>query len=84
MSFCDSKEDCIELNLDDIFDENGYINENDKTKYCKNNVIKKIKLIRTKNNSIKIGKNFLSKCKGLTNIDLSILSNVIQIGDCFL
>ena len=57
-----------EINLDDIFDENGYKNNIDPTKYnrlkCTN-----IKLYRTKNTSIRLGDNFLAVCISLISID---------------
>jgi len=74
----------IELDLDNIFNKNGYINPKDKSKYQKNNNVKSIKLIRTKNTPIKIGDCFLEKCSNLTTIDLSHLSQVTRIGDWFL
>jgi hypothetical protein len=84
MNFTDLKQEHIELNLDDIFDEYGYINKFDADKYRQNTFVKTIKLTRTKNTSIKIGNNFLEGCLRLTNIDLSPLSNITQIGNYFL
>jgi hypothetical protein len=84
MPFIDLNQKYIELNLDNIFDENGYINPSDEEIYQKNKFVEKIKLIRTKNNPLKIGDWFLCECKSLITIDLSSLSNVIQIGKSFL
>ena len=84
MNFRNNTDTHIELNLDNIFNENGYINPNDEHYYkCNGNVIS-IKLIRTKDTAIKIGNGFLYYCKNLTTIDLSSLLHVIQIGDSFL
>lgn len=50
----------INLDLDDIFDENGYKNIKDKQIYKRNKNVKSIKLTRTKNTPMKIGNYFLS------------------------
>jgi hypothetical protein len=84
MDFKNLKQEHIELNLDDIFNEYGYINNRGELKYRNNKFVKTIKLTRTKNTFIKIGDDFLYRCSGLTNIDLTPLSNVTQIGDDFL
>ena len=82
--FKDNTSEHIELNLDDIFNENGYINHKDVDNYKNNHFVKSIKLIRTKNTPIKIGNYFLYECSNLTTIDLSALSQVTQIGNYFL
>ena len=82
--FKDNTSEHIELNLDDIFNENGYINKKDVDNYQENKNVKSIKLIRTKNTPIKIGNSFLCRCSKLTTIDLSALQHVTKIGDCFL
>jgi hypothetical protein len=74
----------IELNLDDIFDENGYKNKYDEKIYQQNNIVETIKLTRTKDSPIKIGDNFLYFFSKLTNINFSGLTNVTQIGNFFL
>ncbi len=51
MDFKNNTNKYIEINLDDIFDENGYI-INDYELYNNNYTVKKIKLKRTKNNTI--------------------------------
>jgi hypothetical protein len=51
MAFKDDENENMEINLDDVFDENGYI-INDRT-YTYNSTVKKIKLTRTKNTSLK-------------------------------
>ena len=84
MNFSNNTDTYIELNLDNIFNENGYIDSNDEHYYKCNENVKSIKLIRTKDTAITIGIGFLSNCKNLTSIDLSPLSNITQIGDWFL
>jgi hypothetical protein len=84
MSFKDNISEYIELNLDDIFNENGYIKPQFENNYRSNNYIKSIKLIRTKNTPLKIGNYFLYSCSNLATIDLSPLSQVTRIGSCFL
>ena len=80
MNFRNNTDTHIELNLDIIFNENGYIDPNDKDYYKYNENVKSIKLIRTKDTAIKIGNGFLSYCSNLTTIDLFPLFNVTQIG----
>lgn len=74
----------VELDLDDIFDINGYIDG--KFKYCcrDNSIVKTIKIIRTKTTPIKIGDNFLRNFKNLRSIDSDKVSNVVQVGSYFL
>jgi hypothetical protein len=76
-------EKILELNLDEIFDENGYKNNIEKYKYDKLKHTK-IKLYRTKDTQIIIGGNFLFNCANISSLDLTSLSNITQIGDFFL
>jgi hypothetical protein len=78
------KDEYIELNLDNIFNENGYIESEFETIYKDNHNVRAIKLIRTKTTTIKIGDFFLYDCENLTTIDLSALSQITQIGNFFL
>jgi hypothetical protein len=84
MTFRNNAKKTLKLNLDDIFCENGYINELDKYNYQHNRTVTKIELVRTKNTAITIGDNFLCGCVKLSVIDMSALSHIIRIGDNFL
>jgi hypothetical protein len=68
MKFSDVKDKYIELNLDDIFNENGYIEFKFEEAYSKNKHVENIKLIRTRTTNIKIGNFFLRGCSNLKKI----------------
>lgn len=79
-----SKLESLCLDLDKVFDENGYYIRTDNSKvhpYTNNYVVKHVKLFRTKTHDLEIGHHFLANCFKLESIDMTNVNNIIGFSD---
>jgi hypothetical protein len=74
----------LDVDLDLLFNENGYKNPELEYKCRHDKSIKYIKLTRSKNTPLTIADGFLLCFEKLDTIDLSELSSIKEIGACFM